>query len=87
MFVKYYLLCERAGLFHQVEEELLNQCPELELVAAYLDGNATADESRFMEGHIAECRGCRRLIKYIIKSEADVPNVTSPGPPDPEFNS
>ena len=48
-------------------------CPDLEILAAYLDGKLTRDEQRVIETHLSRCSVCRRIVSLAIKTEMDVP--------------
>jgi anti-sigma factor ChrR (cupin superfamily) len=48
---------------------LLNKCPEPELIAVYLYGNASAGERYSIEQHLVACRKCRKLLADIVKTE------------------
>ena len=52
---------------------MLDQCPDLELIAAFLDGNITAEARALVEDHIGWCGFCRKLVAHVIKTEALVP--------------
>jgi anti-sigma factor RsiW len=52
-----------------------DNCPGPEVIAAYLAGNATAEERMLVERHIADCRECRETIALAVRSESDVPEV------------
>jgi len=56
---------------------LFDDCPEPELLAAYLEGLGSDSERRQIEAHLADCRDCRRIIALIVRSEAAVPDPTS----------
>jgi anti-sigma factor RsiW len=49
------------------------QCPELEALAAYVDG-ALAEQRLAMEHHLVLCQRCRHLVALIIKSQSLVPD-------------
>lgn len=58
---------------NRTRNRLESLCPDLELLAAYLE-NRLANESREnLERHFLECRLCRRTIAQSIKSESVVP--------------
>lgn len=58
--------------------ELNNDCPSLEILAAYLEGRVTLHEKASVEEHFAVCRKCRKLVSLTIKSETSLlPPVNS----------
>ncbi len=53
-------------------------CPNIELLAAYLENNVSQKTREQMEAHLVECRICRRVIAQAIKSESAVPAPVLP---------
>lgn len=58
--------------------DLGSPCPDIELLAAYLENNLSQEAREQMEAHFVECRICRRVIAQAIKSEAAVPDPALP---------
>ncbi|HEY7543523.1 MAG TPA: zf-HC2 domain-containing protein [Blastocatellia bacterium] len=56
-------------------------CPDIELLAAYLENNLTDEVREQMEAHFVECRICRRVIAQAIKSKRVVPDPVLPRKP------
>lgn len=52
--------------------EINNDCPALEILAAYLEGKLTVHEKASVEEHLAVCRKCRKLVSLTIKSETSL---------------
>lgn len=52
---------------------MLNSCPELEKLAAYVDGNLAREERALVEAHLVECESCRKIVSLTVKSESAVP--------------
>jgi anti-sigma factor RsiW len=50
--------------------DVFEECPEIELLAAYADQNLTPAEQGWMEGHFAECDICRETLLTTLKSKA-----------------
>ena len=58
--------------------ELNNNCPSLEILAAYLEGKLAIHEKASVEEHFAACRKCRKLVSLTIKTETSLrPPVNS----------
>jgi len=54
--------------------------PEAEL-ASYVDGSATAEERRLVDGHVLECASCRADLKFAARGRAAMqalPELESP---------
>jgi anti-sigma factor RsiW len=49
------------------------KCPELESLAAYIDG-ALSEQRSAMEHHLVVCQRCRHLVARIVKSQSVVPD-------------
>jgi hypothetical protein len=62
------LLVKRFGLLESHESQK-SECPELEMLAAYLEHNLTANQIREIEGHLVACRRCRKTVINIFNSE------------------
>ena len=44
-------------------------CPDVEMLAAYVDGNLTSEERTVVEAHLTECRDYRRIVTVAVKIE------------------
>jgi hypothetical protein len=44
-------------------------CPELEMLAVYLEHNLTENQTRKIEGHLVECRLCRKTVINTFRSQ------------------
>lgn len=42
-------------------------CPTEEVIAAYLNRNATPEERRLIEAHLTECKECGELIAFLVR--------------------
>jgi hypothetical protein len=62
------LLVKKFGILESGEEPK-SECPELELLAAYLEHNLTASQVKEVEGHLVECRLCRETVVGVFKSQ------------------
>ena len=54
------------------DKRLLNHCPDLEKLAAYVDGNLTREEQTLVEAHLIDCYRCREIVSLTVKSESAV---------------
>lgn len=45
------------------------QCPNTEVLAAYLDRNLTSQERSLVEKHLIACAKCRHIVAQVVKSE------------------
>ena len=61
-----------------MEKKVGSACPDIELLAAYLENNLTDEAREQMEAHFVECRTCRRVIARAIRSETAVPDPVLP---------
>jgi hypothetical protein len=52
-----------------------SECPELDILAAYLDHNLTEAQTRELEGHMVECRLCRKMVINTFKSLENLPDL------------
>ncbi|PYT05399.1 MAG: hypothetical protein DMF60_12110 [Acidobacteria bacterium] len=57
-------------------EELQDQCPDLETLAAYLDHKLTFDENQLVESHLLRCSLCRQTASEAVKTETKPPAPT-----------
>jgi len=53
---------------------LLQDCPEPERLAVYLEHVCSDRERREIEAHLADCQDCRWVVALIVRSEATVPD-------------
>jgi len=61
-------------------ENLLEQCPEPETLAAYIDGKLASEEKAFTESHLAKCKYCRGAMELVSESESEAPGPAPLGP-------
>ncbi len=59
-------------------KELESACPDIELLAAYLENNLSKKARKLVEAHLLECRLCRRVVAQAIKSKSVVPDPLLP---------
>jgi hypothetical protein len=57
---------------------VFEECPEIELLAAYADQNLTPAEQGWMEDHFAACDVCRETLLTTLKSKAASDAPSSP---------
>ena len=43
------------------------RCPSEEVIAAYVNHNATPEERRRVEAHLSECDECSELIVFLVR--------------------
>ena len=55
-------------------------CPDLELLAAYVDRKLAPYETRTVEGHLADCAVCRQLIRLALEGVRTLPVPGDGGP-------
>lgn len=61
---------------------MVEVCPEIEMLAAYVDHNLTLDERCHVEAHLILCRQCRKIVVMTFKTKATIED-----PPVPPFSS
>ena len=54
---------------------LAYECPEIELLAAYIDHKISAEARERVESHLADCSLCRETIALALKSRIAVPDL------------
>jgi hypothetical protein len=60
-------------------------CPDLEAVAAYVDGRVDAEERRAIEAHLATCEACYELMVETARVADGVPDqLGAPARPGPK---
>jgi len=57
------------------------RCPTEEVIAAYVNHNATAEERQLVEAHLITCDECSELVAFLVKwSESEKAIVKVPKP-------
>lgn len=59
---------------------MVDRCPEIEVLSAYLGGFLDPKEQSLVEAHLGECENCRRVVTLALRSEDQ---ATDPDTPDP----
>lgn len=59
---------------------MANDCPPIELLAAYIDHNVTPEERATVETHMVECAICRKTVVLTVKSLTIIPDPVLPDP-------
>ena len=59
-------------------------CPDIGLLAAYVDENVTADEQRLVDAHLSDCERCLDLVACVIASKIVVPDSDPSQKDEPE---
>ena len=67
------LLIKRFGL-PEANAEPISACPELEMLAAYMEENLSPQMAREIAGHVGICRPCRKLLISARRSQELVPD-------------
>jgi anti-sigma factor RsiW len=49
-------------------------CPDEGMLGAYTESNLLPEEKEAVEAHLAECRRCREVIAFVIRTRAVVPD-------------
>jgi hypothetical protein len=62
------LLVKRFGLLDSNDSQK-SACPELEMLTVYLEHNLTENQTRKIEGHLVECRLCRKTVINTFRSQ------------------
>ena len=52
------------------EPQLKENCPEIELLAAYAEHELTPKETLTLESHLADCRKCRRIVILTFRNRS-----------------
>lgn len=73
------LLIKRLGLLNTPEPKK-SECPDLNILAAYLSHNLRASQTTELEGHMVDCRLCRKTVINTFRSLKNLPD-----PPFPEI--
>jgi anti-sigma factor RsiW len=53
---------------------MADDCPEMEVLTAYVEGNISPRQRAYMESHLAWCTSCRGIVGVITRSKAFGPN-------------
>jgi len=59
-------------------EILAEPCPDIELLAAYIDENITPQEHEFIERHLDGCARCLDIVAFVIASKVSIPDPIPP---------
>jgi Putative zinc-finger len=54
------------------------ECPEIEMLAAYVDRNLTEAEQRLLEAHMVVCKVCRQTVILTFRTKAAIPDPQLP---------
>jgi hypothetical protein len=76
------LLIKRFDLLSSRESHK-SDCPDLNILAAYLSHNLTASQTTELEGHMSECRLCRKTVIHTFKSLENLPDPSMPDMKNP----
>ena len=59
---------------------LANQCPDIELLAAYIDENVSVEERRLVDAHLVDCERCLEVVAFVIASKVAIPDPEASNP-------
>jgi hypothetical protein len=71
------VLIKRFGLLDNQQSQK-PECPDLNILAAYLGHNLTEVQTRQLEGHMVECRLCRKTVINTFNSLENLPDPLLP---------
>jgi hypothetical protein len=54
---------------------LSDKCPEIEILAAYVDHNLTLDEQQQVESHLIVCTLCRQVVILTSRSKDSILDI------------
>src|SRR5438045_9416909 len=63
------------------EVGVAEECPELEMLAAYVDHNLMAREQRLIEAHLLVCKRCRQTVVQTFRMKAAIADPPLPKSP------
>lgn len=53
----------------------IDQCPEDNIIAAFVSHNLMAEQHAAVEAHLARCQMCREVVAFALKCNVDVPDL------------
>ena len=56
------------------------ECPDIEVLAAYAEHKLTPQETPMVEAHLAECAVCRQTVILTVRNKALIEGFTFPDP-------
>ncbi|HUK91824.1 MAG TPA: zf-HC2 domain-containing protein [Blastocatellia bacterium] len=57
-----------------IEGEMADECPEIEVLTAYVEGAVSPRQKAYLESHLAWCSACRGLVGMLVRSKSFVPD-------------
>ena len=57
------------------------ECPDIEMLAAYVDRNLKDAERLVIEAHMVVCKVCRQTVILTFRTKAAIPDPQLPEPP------
>ena len=58
------------------------QCPEDNIIAAFVSRNLSPEQMADIEAHLVRCRKCCEVVAFVIKCGADLPGFPFMDPSD-----
>jgi putative zinc finger protein len=59
-----------------VDSESDENCPDMNLLTAYVHGSVSSEERRQVDSHIGRCRKCWDAIIFVVKSLDTAPGLS-----------
>ncbi|HEY6330111.1 MAG TPA: zf-HC2 domain-containing protein [Blastocatellia bacterium] len=53
---------------------MADNCPELEVLRAYVEGNISPRQRVYMESHLRWCKSCQGMVGVMMRSKTFVPD-------------
>ena len=53
-----------------------DECPDLEMLAAFAEGGLLSEEREIIESHLVECDTCLEVVVFVFRVMREVPPVT-----------
>jgi hypothetical protein len=64
------------------KNKLSEECPDLQLLAAFVEQNLLPEQKLLVEEHIADCWRCRKIVVMVFNVQKVVPDPIPPKPQD-----
>lgn len=55
-----------------------DQCPEDNIIAAFVSCNLMPEQQAAVEAHLARCQKCREVVAFALKCKADINDFPLP---------
>lgn len=64
------------------KRKLKEDCPRIELLAAYAEHKLTPEETLVVESHLVNCRACRRIVILTVRNKGLIDDLSLANPID-----